>query len=229
MQFDVMLYTVSAWVLPVLLAITLHEAAHALVAHRLGDDTAYRLGRVTLNPLKHVDLFGTILLPALLLFLRSPFLFGYAKPVPVNFGALGHPRRDMVLVAVAGPVTNLLLATAAALSIHLLPYVPSGAAAWVAQNLKNALIINVVLTVFNMLPLPPLDGGRVAVGILPNFLAVPLVRLEPYGMMILIALIFLLPVIGMQMGVDLNVISYLITTPTEMVLRAILWLTGNVR
>jgi Zn-dependent protease len=227
MQLDMMLYTASTWLLPVLLAITLHEAAHALVAHRLGDDTAYRLGRVTLNPLKHIDPFGTILLPALLLVLRSPFLFGYAKPVPVNFGALGKPRRDMVLVAVAGPVTNLMLATAAALSIHLLPYVPFGAAAWVAQNLKNAIIINVVLAVFNMLPLPPLDGGRVAVGLLPNFLAVPLVRLESYGMMILIALIFLLPVIGMQMGVDLNVISYLITTPTEVLLRGILRLTGN--
>jgi Zn-dependent protease len=227
MQLDMILYTASTWVLPVLLAITLHEAAHALVAHRLGDDTAYRLGRVTLNPLKHVDLFGTILLPGLLLFLRSPFLFGYAKPVPINFRALRQPRRDMVLVAVAGPATNLLLATAAALAIHLLPYMPSGTAGWVAHNLKNALIINVVLAVFNMLPLPPLDGGRVAVGILPNFLAVPLVRLEPYGMVILLALIFLLPVIGMQMGRDFNVISYLITTPTEVILRAILRVTGN--
>jgi Zn-dependent protease len=227
MQLDMILYTASTWVLPVLLAITLHEAAHALVAHRLGDDTAYRLGRVTLNPLKHVDLFGTILLPGLLLFLRSPVLFGYAKPVPINFRALRQPRRDMVLVAVAGPATNLLLATAAALAIHLLPYMPSGTAGWVAHNLKNALIINVVLAVFNMLPLPPLDGGRVAVGILPNFLAVPLVRLEPYGMVILLALIFLLPVIGMQMGRDFNVISYLITTPTEVILRAILRVTGN--
>src|SRR5665648_261072 len=111
MQFDVILYTASTWVLPVLLAITLHEAAHGFVAHRLGDDTAYRLGRVTLNPLKHIDLFGTILLPAILLLLRSPFLFGYAKPVPVNFLALGHPRRDMVLVAAAGPATNVVLAT----------------------------------------------------------------------------------------------------------------------
>jgi Zn-dependent protease len=166
--------------------------------------------------------------PALLLLLRSPFLFGYAKPVPVNFGALGHPRRDMVLVAVAGPATNLMLAIAAALSFHLLAYLPSGAVAWVAQNLKNALIINVVLAVFNMLPLPPLDGGRVAVGLLPNFLAVPLVRLEPHGMMILLALIFLLPVIGMQMGMNLNVMSYVITTPTEVIVRAILRLTGNV-
>jgi Zn-dependent protease len=159
--------------------------------------------------------------------MRSPFLFGYAKPVPVNFAALDHPRRDMVLVAVAGPATNLMLAIAAALCFHVLAYLPSGAVAWVAQNLKNALLINVLLAVFNMLPLPPLDGGRVAVGILPDFIAVPLARLEPYGMLILIALIFVLPVIGMQMGTNLNVISYLITTPTEIILRAIMRLTGN--
>ena len=133
----------------------------------------------------------------------------------------------MVLVAIAVPATNLLLAATAALLIHLLPYVPSGAAAWVAQNLKNAIIINVVLAVFNMLPLPPLDVGRVAVGILPNFIALPLARLEPYGMMILLALIFLLPVIGMQTGTNLNVISYLINAPTEVIIRAILRVTGN--
>jgi len=230
MQFDMMmLYTASTWVLPVVLAVTLHEAAHGFVAHRLGDDTAYRLGRVTLNPLKHIDPFGTILLPALLLVLRSPFLFGYAKPVPVNFSALNHPRRDMILVAVAGPGTNIVLATLAALLFHVVSYLPLGAGSWVALNLKNALIINVVLAVFNMLPLPPLDGGRVVVGLLPNFLAEPVARLEPYGMMILIALLFLLPVVGAQMGVDLNIISYLIAAPTEVILRAILWLTGNGR
>jgi Zn-dependent protease len=230
MQFDMMmLYTASTWVLPVVLAVTLHEAAHGFVAHRLGDDTAYRLGRVTLNPLRHIDLFGTILLPALLLVLRSPFLFGYAKPVPVNFSALNHPRRDMVLVAVAGPGTNIVLATLAALLFHVVSYLPQGTGAWVALNLKNGLIINVVLAVFNMLPLPPLDGGRVVVGLLPNFLAEPVARLEPYGMMILIALLFLLPVVGAQMGVDLNIISYLIAAPTEVILRAILWLTGNGR
>ena len=192
MQFD-MIYTASTWVLPVLLAITLHEAAHGFVAHRLGDDTAYRLGRVTLNPLKHIDPFGTILLPAILLLRRSPFLFGYAKPVPVNFHALDHPRRDMVLVAAAGPATNVLLGAVAALSFHLVSYVPAGAALWVAQNLKNALIINVVLAVFNMLPLPPLDGGRIVTGLLPNFLSEPFARLEPYGLLILVALLFFLP------------------------------------
>ena len=138
MQIEV-LYTASTWVLPVLLAITLHEAAHGFVAHRLGDDTASRLGRVTLNPLKHIDAFGTILLPAILLLLRSPFLFGYAKPVPVNFHALHHPRRDMVLVAAAGPATNVLLGAACR------PLLPSRlvrarwGALWVGQNLKNAL------------------------------------------------------------------------------------------
>ena len=125
MQFETFLYSASLWVLPVLLAITLHEAAHGFVAHRLGDDTAYRLGRVTLNPLKHIDLVGTIVMPAILLLLRAPFLFGYAKPVPVNFAALNHPRRDMVLVAIAGPATNIVLATLAAAMLYLVPYVPS--------------------------------------------------------------------------------------------------------
>ena len=227
MQFELILYTASTWALPVLLAITLHEAAHGFVAHRLGDDTAYRLGRVTLNPLKHIDPFGTILLPAILLLLRAPFLFGYAKPVPVNFLALNHPRRDMVLVAAAGPATNVMLAAVAALSFHFVSYVPSGAAPWVAQNLRNALVINVVLAVFNMLPLPPLDGGRIVVGLLPTFLAQPFARLEPFGLLILVGLLFLLPLLGTQMGIDLNIVSHLIATPIEALLRFILWLTAN--
>jgi Zn-dependent protease len=226
MPYD-MLYSASTWVLPVLIAITLHEAAHGFVAHRLGDDTAYRLGRVTFNPLKHIDLFGTILMPAILLFLRSPVLFGYAKPVPVNFGALRNPRRDMVLVALAGPGITIALAVLAALLFHLVAYLPSETAPWVARNLRNALLINVVLAVFNMLPLPPLDGGRVAVGLLPNFLALPLARLERYGMIILVAALLILPVLGSQIGVDLNIISHLITGPIETILRVIIRLTGN--
>jgi Zn-dependent protease len=226
-QFGPLLYTISVWALPALIAITFHEAAHGFVARLLGDDTAWRLGRVTFNPLKHIDPVGTILLPALLLFLRSPFLFGYAKPVPINFRALHNPRRDMVLVAAAGPVINILLALLAALMFYLVGYLPETAARWAADNLRNALIINVILAVFNLLPLPPLDGGRIAVGLLPKPLAAPLAGLEPYGMIILIGLLFILPMIGAQMGLDLNVVSQSISAVTGAVIRVILSMTGH--
>lgn len=220
------LYTASTWVIPVLLAITLHEAAHGFVAHRLGDDTAWRLGRVTLNPFKHVDPVGTVLLPALLFFLHSPFMFGYAKPVPVKFGALRHPRHDMVLVAGAGPSTNLLQAFAAALLVHIVVFLPEGVDAWTLANLKNAIVINVVLALFNMIPLPPLDGGRVAVGLLPDALARPLARLERHGMIILIGLLFILPMIGTQFGINLNVAGWLLRGPVDWTIGTILRLTG---
>ena len=223
-----LIYTISIWLLPVLFAVTFHEAAHGYVARFLGDDTASRLGRVSLNPLRHIDPFGTILLPGLLLFARSPFLFGYAKPVPVNFRALRNPRIGMVLVAAAGPAMNVGLAIIAALAFHLVIYLPATVAQWVALNLKNALIINIVLAVFNLFPLPPLDGGRIAVGLLPNVLARQLARLEPYGMMILIGLLIFLPLVGSQFGLDLNFVSDVISSSTDTVIRAILRLTGNI-
>src|SRR3954471_20274436 len=167
-QLPNVLYLASIWVVPVVIAVTFHEAAHGFVARFLGDDTAWKLGRVSLNPVKHIDPVGTILLPGLLLLLRSPFLFGYAKPVPVNFRALRNPRSGMIWVAAAGPAMNIALATLAALGFHLVGYLPETAAKWGFENLKSALIINVVLAVFNMFPLPPLDGGRIAVGLLPN-------------------------------------------------------------
>ena len=224
---NISLYDFSVWVLPLVIAITFHEAAHGFVAHRLGDNTAYDLGRVSFNPIRHIDPFGTLIMPAILLMAHSPFLFGYARPVPVNFRALRNPRIGMVLVALAGPATNIALALIAAAAFHVVGLLPANAAQWTFDNLKNALLINVVLAIFNMMPIPPLDGGRVAVGLLPNALAAPLSRLEPFGMLILIGLLILLPLVGSQFGLNLDVISVILRTMTGYVLTAILFVTGN--
>jgi len=222
-----MLYTASTWVLPVVFAVTFHEAAHGFIAHRFGDDTAWQAGRVTFNPFKHIDRVGTIILPALLILMRSPFLFGYAKPVPVNFGRLNHPRRDMVWVALAGPGTNILLAIVSSLLFYGVDLMPPNPAEWLAANLVHSIQINAVLCVFNMLPLPPLDGGRVAVGLLPDALAFPLARVERYGMLILLLFLFVLPYVGEQTGHNLNVLGWLIGAPTEALIRLILAITGQ--
>jgi Zn-dependent protease len=213
-NIDDILFLASIWVIPVLLAITMHEAAHGWAAWKLGDDTAKLMGRVTFNPLAHIDPFGTIILPAILIS-AGGILFGWAKPVPVNFGRLGRPRRDMVLVAAAGPAINIGLAIASALALHLLPFVGPTFGEWLGRNLINSININLLLAIFNMMPLPPLDGGRVAVGILPRPLAIQLARLERYGLFILIGLIFILPILGRQLGIDLNIFRWLVLGPLE--------------
>jgi Zn-dependent protease len=188
----------ALWVVPFLLAVVFHEWAHGYIAKRLGDDTASVMGRLTLNPLAHVDPIGTIALPALLMVTGSPFMFGWAKPVPVSFNRLNNPRRDMVLVAIAGPLMNLSLAVLSAAALAVLTSMGAGGgeaasgfriAEPLAIMCTMSLQLNVVLAVFNMLPIPPLDGGRVAVGLLPQGLAYNVARLEPYGFLIVMALL----------------------------------------
>ena len=226
-QLDGLLQQISIYALPAIFAITFHEAAHGFVAHKLGDDTAFRMGRVTFNPLRHIDLYGTILMPIFLLLISGGrFVFGFAKPVPVNFGQLRHPRRDMVWVALAGPGINIVLAFVSALLFYLVPFAPAVGREWLGDNLAVSVVVNIILAVFNLIPLPPLDGGRVAVGLLPDFLAFPLARMERYGLLVLIALLILLPMLGERLGVNLDVVRYVINFAAGYVLHGISWLTG---
>lgn len=221
------IYQVSVWIVPVLVAITFHEAAHGYVAWRLGDHTAKDLGRVTFSPIRHIELMGTIVIPLVLLIFRAPFLFGWAKPVPVNFTNLRKPRRDMVLVAAAGPGTNLLLALISAILLHIVPFFGDETGKWISNNLGNSILINLVLAVFNMLPLPPLDGGRVAVGILPKKLGEQLARLERVGFLIVLLLLFVVPLVGNAFGLDWNLLVWLLGAPVDVLFRFVMVLAGH--
>ncbi len=184
-----LIQTVAIYALPVLFAITVHEAAHGYVARYLGDNTAWSLGRVTMNPLKHIDPVGTIAMPLMLYFATSgAFLFGYAKPVPVNFGALKNPKRDMVWVALAGPASNFVQALAWGIAFYLL----QGAQVsepFFLKMCQAGILVNVVMFVFNLFPLPPLDGGRILVGLLPYKQAALVSRIEPWGFFVVMALV----------------------------------------
>jgi Zn-dependent protease len=196
------LHEIAAWLIPLVIAIVFHEVAHGLVARRLGDPTAAQLGRLTLNPLKHIDPLGTVVLPLLLAVSHAGAIFGWAKPVPVNYAKLRNPRRDMVLVALAGPGMNFLLALVGAAILGLTMSVagdpPSNAALLVAKNAFNFIGINIFLGVFNLLPVPPFDGGHVLEGLLPPPLAKGFRKLGRYSLLVLVVLLLVLPAIGVN-------------------------------
>ena len=209
---------IAVYAIPVIFAITLHEAAHGFVAYRLGDPTAKLLGRVTANPIKHIDPVGTILVPGLILLaskaVGGAMLFGWAKPVPVDTYKLGKPKRDMGLVAVAGPLANIIMAFGWAISLKMMVLTGIGNEFFIRMTLAG-ISVNLVLAVLNLMPVPPLDGGRILVSVLPPNLAQPVARLEPYGLVILLLLLatgvlgdILLPLVNTSRDIILTILGF---------------------
>jgi Zn-dependent protease len=221
-----LLNDIVLFAIPVILAITFHEAAHGFVALHFGDTTARDAGRVTLNPLKHVDPVGTILIPAVLILTNAGFLFGYAKPVPVQFGALRNPRWDMIWVAIAGPAMNILLALVSAILLRVALTQGQTVDSMFVQVLMASIQLNAILAVFNMLPLPPLDGSKVLAPFLPLALARPYLAFERFGMVILVLLVFIAPMLAQRNGIDFDLVGPLILDPAQAVVRTILSVVG---
>ena len=221
------LETLSVWILPVLLAVTFHEAAHAWAAWLCGDPTAQQQDRLSFNPFKHVDLVGTILVPGMLILMGTGMLFGWAKPVPVNPANLRVPRRDMMLVAAAGPSANVVIALVSTILLYAVPYLPGTIGEWAFYTLRNSIWLNVVLAVFIMLPVPPLDGSKVAIGMLPPRQAMLMESLEKYGYFVVLGLFFLLPSILGNFGLYLPIGQWFIGIPAGVLMDLLLYVTGN--
>jgi len=220
-----MIYQIAVWLVPLVIAIVFHEVAHGLVARRLGDPTAEERGRLSFNPLRHVDPVGTIILPMVLAISHAP-VFGWAKPVPVNYARLRHPRRDMVLVALAGPGMNLLLALAGGAilmaTLSLTGGAPDGAARFIADSAYVFILLNVFLAVFNLLPVPPFDGGHVVEGLLPPNLAREFRKIGRFSLLVLIVLLLVLP----RLSPSADVVGRFVSPLARSIASAILGIFG---
>jgi len=210
-------FEIAVWLVPLVIAIVFHEVAHGLVARRLGDPTAESKGRLSLNPIKHIDPFGTVILPMLLALSHAP-MFGWAKPVPVNYSRLNNPRRDMVLVALAGPGMNLILALVGTAILAATVEAKTGVGAFIAANALNFVAINIFLAIFNLLPVPPFDGGHVVEGLLPPGPAQSFRKLGRYSLLVLVLLLLVLPALSPRANVVARIVSPIVDQVTRIIL-----------